>query len=242
LLVVSPHLDDAALSCAALLDRGEPVDVLTVFAGAPKPPRRGFWDTRCGFDSSAESIPARRREEETALAGHRLTYLDLFEMQYVDGPRPQAEAEHLVAAVADWLETTEDGTVALPAGAGWRTRLPSRVADRLIDRRGPPPHPDHVFVRDALLGRLPRPAGILLYEELPYLWAGPADGSVRRTAERHKLAADLVSVEIDRERKARRLRAYPSQLAHLSPPERPLDSASVLPPVERYWTLSARGR
>jgi LmbE family N-acetylglucosaminyl deacetylase len=242
LLLVSPHLDDAALSCAALLDRGEQVDVLTVFAGTPEPPQQGFWDARCGFASSAESIPARRLEEESALAGHRLSYLELFEMQYLDGPRPQAEADALVAAVTDWLEAAETGTVALPAGAGWRTRLPRRLVARLAHRRGPPPHPDHVFVRDALLGRLPASAKILLYEELPYLWAGAADGSVQRVAARHGLAADLVSVEIDRERKARRLGAYASQIAYLSPAERPLDSASVLPPVERYWSLSARER
>lgn len=216
--------------------------MLTVFAGAPEPPRRGFWDERCGFASSAESIPARRREEKVALAGHRLSFMDLFELQYVDGPRPETETNQVVAAVTEWVEALAGGTVALPAGAGWRTRLPRPLADRVAERRGPAPHPDHVFIRDAILGRLPGRAGLLLYEELPYLWAGRADGFVRRAAARHALTASLISVEIDRERKARRLGLYASQIAYLSPPERPLDSPSVLPPVERYWRLTPRGQ
>ena len=58
-LIVSPHLDDAAFSCAALLDRPRPADVLTVFAGTPDPPRRTSWDKRTGFDDSDAAMTAR---------------------------------------------------------------------------------------------------------------------------------------------------------------------------------------
>ena len=43
LLILSPHLDDAALSCAALIERDRAADVLTVFDGEPDPPRAGAW-------------------------------------------------------------------------------------------------------------------------------------------------------------------------------------------------------
>jgi LmbE family N-acetylglucosaminyl deacetylase len=240
LLVVSPHLDDAALSCAALLDRGEPVDVLTIFSGAPEPPQQGWWDERCGFASSAESMPARRREEENALkpGGHRIHLLDLLEEQHVEGPRPARDAERIAAAVRGWLAETEGGTVALPAGAGWAPHwLPARVAKRLREPRGPEPHPDHVFTRDALMAAGFGDSPLILYEELPYLWGGSAARAVGRAATARGYRAQLEIVPVDRERKARRLASYATQIPHLSPPEGRLDSPAVLPPTERYWRL-----
>src|SRR5436305_1067911 len=67
LLLVSPHPDDAALSCAALLARVEPIDVLTVFAGSPDPPSQGSWDRVTGFvDSTESSGDGRRTATSTA--------------------------------------------------------------------------------------------------------------------------------------------------------------------------------
>jgi LmbE family N-acetylglucosaminyl deacetylase len=243
LLLVSPHLDDAALSCAALLDRGEPVDVLTVFSGEPDPPRQGWWDERCGFASSAESMSARRREEENALGqdGHRIRLLDLLEEQHLEGLRPSEDAERIATAVQNWLAETDGGTVALPAGAGWSPYwLPTRVAKRLQAPRGPEPHPDHVFTRNALLAAGLGKTPLILYEELPYLWGGSAARAARRGASAHGYRAQLEVVPVDRERKAARLAAYPTQIPHLSPPEGRLDSPDVLPPVERYWRLRPR--
>jgi LmbE family N-acetylglucosaminyl deacetylase len=243
LLVVSPHFDDAALSCAALLDRGEPADVLTIFAGAPEPPQRGWWDERCGFASSAESVPARRREDESALApgGHRILLLDLLELQYLEGPRPSADADRIDEAVRDWLAESSGGTVAVPAGAGWAPhRLPPRVARRLREPRGPEPHHDHVFTRDALLRAGLDDASLVLYEELPYFWGGSAARAARRAASEHGYRAHLEVAPVDRERKAARLTSYASQIPHISPPEAPLDSPTVLPSTERYWRLRRR--
>lgn len=243
LLVVSPHFDDAALSCAAVLDRGEPVDVLTVCAGAPEPPRRGWWDERCGFATSAESVPARRREEERALGpdNHRLILLDLLERQHFEGPRAESDGERIVRAVRDWLAEAGAGTVVLPAGAGWTPRwLPPRLAQKLREPQGPEPHDDHVFTRDALLraelGEFP----LVLYEELPYLWGGSAERAARRAALAHGYRIQVEVVPVDRERKAARLASYTSQIAHLSPPAGRLDSPSTLPATERYWQLSRR--
>jgi LmbE family N-acetylglucosaminyl deacetylase len=242
LLVVSPHFDDAAFSCAALLERGWPVDVLTVCAGEPDPPRTGWWDLHCGFASSAESIPARRREDEEALraGGHRLRLLDLLELQYVDEPRPAEQADRIAQAVRSWLAESGAGTVALPAGAGWAPHwLPPRVAKALREPRGPEPHADHVFTRDAVLG-LDRAGDFVLYEELPYLLGGPADRAARRAAAEHGYRARVHTVTVDREAKAERIAAYASQVPFMSPPEGRLDSPDVLPPVERYWQLRRR--
>jgi LmbE family N-acetylglucosaminyl deacetylase len=242
LLVVSPHFDDAALSCSALLDRGEPVDVLTVFSGAPEPPQQGWWDEHCGFASSAESVPARRREDENALEpdGHHLHLLDLLEVQHFDGPRRAEDAVRIAGAVRDWL-AENGGTVALPAGAGWAPYwLPPRVAKKLREPRGPEPHHDHLFVRDAVLGAALDDAQLVLYEELPYLWGGSAARAARLAAQAHGYRTQREIVPVDRERKARRLAAYTSQIPYISPPEGRLDSPATLPPSERYWRLRGR--
>jgi LmbE family N-acetylglucosaminyl deacetylase len=243
LLVVSPHLDDAVFSCAAILGRGEPVEVLTVFAGEPQPPRQGWWDEVCGFASSAESVPARRLEDERALApqGHVRSYLDLLELQHFDGPRPAEDAGRIARAVQEWLTGKDGGTVALPAGAGWAPYwLPTRIAKRLREPRGPEPHGDHVFTRDAVLATDLGDASVILYEEIPYLWGGGADRAAKRAGAEHGYRVRLEVVPVDREAKARRIAAYASQIPHISPAEGRLDSPAVLPATERYWWLRRR--
>jgi LmbE family N-acetylglucosaminyl deacetylase len=240
LLLVSPHLDDAALSCSAILERDEAVDVLTVFAGGPEPPQQGWWDAECGFSSSAESIPARIREDEAAFAGtpHRRRYLTLLELQYVDGRRDD-EAEAIAAEVRSWLSKSPDGTVALPACAGCGLRPIVRRILRALGRPcHPPQHPDHLYVRDAALAALRESqAQLLLYEELPYLIGGPADGEATRIAGAGDWEVKPIAVPIDRRVKAERVAAYATQVGPLSPAEGRLDDPATLPPEERYWFL-----
>jgi LmbE family N-acetylglucosaminyl deacetylase len=237
LLLVAPHLDDAALSCSAVLERGEPVDVLTVCAGLPEPPQRGWWDAECGFSSSAESVPARLREDDAAFSGtpHRRRHLTLLELQYVDGGRAADEAETIAAEIGAWVAENPAGTVALPAGAG--CRLPSivRRVRRLLGKPcHPPQHPDHLYVREAALPSVG--SAVLLYEELPYLWGGGADREAHRAVASGWRSEPLV-VLVDRLSKAARVAAYASQVPHLSPPEGRLDEPGTLPAEERYWLL-----
>lgn len=244
--MVAPHPDDAALSCSSLLSLPGPIDVLTVLAGAPDPPRRGFWDVRCGFTGSEQSIPARRQEEAKALGGsvQRLELMDLVDCQYLDGPRPEAHRTALIERVTRWVsETDAPCTVAGPAGAGWR---PGPVASWLVRRGlarqpGPRPSPDHLFVREVLLDGLSGLGGVqlLLYEELPYAWGGPADKEAERAARAHSRTAQPLSLPVDRDAKARRVAAYKSQIAHISPPQGRVDDPRVLPATERYWRLAA---
>jgi LmbE family N-acetylglucosaminyl deacetylase len=188
LLVVSPHMDDAALSCGALIARDEPMDVLTVFAGAPDPPRQGDWDRLCNLGDSHEAVILRLAEEREAFAGtgHRVMTLDLVEAQYLDDPRPLCDAVPIADAILDWYRSSPDGTVALPAGAGRsfpsverlfgppigirRARIKRAVGpigrwamasvNSRMTQNGPPVvHEDHRFVRDAALRALRDVAG-----------------------------------------------------------------------------------
>jgi hypothetical protein len=242
LLLVSPHLDDAVFSCSAVLERAEAVDVLTVCAGSPDPPLRGWWDEDTGFSSSAESMPARLREDEEAFAGtpHRRSYLSLLELQYVEGARSDDESQAVAQAVGSWVSEHRSGTVALPAGAGCRSRPLVRRLLRLVGRPcHPPQHPDHLFVRDIVLPVLQEEpeARVLLYEELPYLLGGRADREAQRVAVHGGWDSEPIMIPIDRGAKAGRIAAYASQVVPISPPEGRLDDATTLPPEERYWLL-----
>jgi LmbE family N-acetylglucosaminyl deacetylase len=68
LLVISAHLDDAVLSCGALLASKPGSVVATVFAGKPRDSDNpGEWDNLSGFGSATEAIEARRAEDRSAL-------------------------------------------------------------------------------------------------------------------------------------------------------------------------------
>jgi hypothetical protein len=240
LLLLSPHFDDAALSCAALIDRAEPADIITVFAGSPDPPVQGDWDRRTGFRDSSASLSARLIEERAAFADtpHRLGTLSLLETQYRSGPRPEADVRTFVSAVSTWLTQNPEATVAAPAGAG---RVPGRVRNRLHRLAPPRPHrhPDHVFVRDAALSVLasfPR-ATPILYEEFPYLVGASANREIEKLVGKRKLSAIPIVVTVDREVKARRIATYETQVPHLRFEGKRVDDASDLPPIERYWLI-----
>ena len=241
LLLVSPHPDDAALSCAALLARVEPIDVLTVFAGSPDPPSQGSWDRVTGFVDSTESMPVRLAEERAAFARgpHRLVLLDVVEAQYLTGPRPPGDAKPIAAAVVDWLERHPRGVVAAPAGAGRAPRRLRTRIRRLVGEDTPTRHPDHLFVRDAVLDALescgdPRP---VLYEELPYLWGRAADREVERVVRGRGLVAEHIVVPLDRRAKAARIGIYATQAPHLEVRGRRVDYVEDLPERERFWLL-----
>ena len=238
-LVLEPHFDDAALSCAALLDRQAPLDVVTVFAGDPESPRRGSWDELAGFPDSTAALSARREEHASAFAGspHRVRALALVEQQYLDGPRGDSDLEAIGREVTEWAARNPGGLVALPAGAGWSAPGVLRRLARLAGRDRVRPHHAHLLVRDAALAALTDEWAPLLYEELPYLFGGPADRAVRAAARRAGRDALEVGEPVDRDRKAARIAHYVSQLPLISPDGRQLDDPAALPPVERYWLL-----
>jgi LmbE family N-acetylglucosaminyl deacetylase len=241
LLIISPHLDDAVLSCWALLARATPVEVLTVFAGAPVPPVRKAWDVAMGFEDSAESIRARLSEDAEAFAGtgHRRSHMALLDAQYVGGNRGPRDAEALAARLREWMNEGV-GCIAVPAGAGRPCRGPIERIRRVMTRvnRGYV-HPDHAFVRQVVLETVPPDSAIelLAYEEVPYTWAGssqPRLTSVARAAGRAVVPLDL---PVDRAAKARSIGAYRSQTAALVVEGRRVDDPAALPAEERYWRL-----
>lgn len=121
-LVVSPHLDDAVLSCSSLLERPD-VEVLSVFAGRPEVALSVSHDLKLGFADSDEAMDTRLAEDQQALEGYgvatrRLGHLDA---TYAGYPRPASTSRELRSALDEWLATVpqEDSpVVVLPAGTG----------------------------------------------------------------------------------------------------------------------------
>jgi hypothetical protein len=144
--VLSPHFDDAVLSCWHVLRAPGPVIVVNVFAGVPpEGTAPGWWDRLTGAWDAAARVRERASEDRAALAvaGRVPVNLDLFEAQH----RRHTESP---AAIAERIAPEVSGcdTVYAPAALG--------------------AHPDHALVRDAALCLHTRGARVLLYADMPH--------------------------------------------------------------------------
>ena len=222
-VVVSPHLDDAVLSCAHLLASVPDPVVVTVFAGNPPayPVPARPWDVQCGFGPDDDVMAARRDEDHAALAvlGATARHLDFVEYTYNPGDRPVAP-KSIAPVLAAAIAACDPTAVLIPFGLA---------------------NPDHDAThRAALLAVESIAAGVprLLYEDSGYkhipgmlawrvarlfrsgLWPTPA----------------CPDVTIDEGRKQRALACYPSQLLALED-DWQISAKLAAPAPEQYWRL-----
>ncbi len=225
-LLISPHLDDAVLSCGAWLAVHSGCTVLTLFAGLPRDGSRSTeWDARSGFASAAAAVAGRRHEDEQALRllDARPCWLDFTDGQYGEPADPAT----LAAAVRSVLQELQPDTVLLPLGLFHRDHLLA-----------------HEAAATALRGLGDGRLDVLAYEDVPYrgmpgllqqrLAALAADG-VQATPQADAPAiadADAAAAA----RKALALNAYPSQLRAFGADGLP---DAVRP--ERRWRLIDAG-
>ncbi len=119
IVVVSPHLDDAALGTAHLLARFPGSTVLTLYAGAPPayPDPPTDWDAAGGFRPGDDILALRREEDRRGLAvlGAEPVWLDLVDYQYLEDEdrTPAAEVAALLVVALEPLSPT---AVVLPMG------------------------------------------------------------------------------------------------------------------------------
>lgn len=169
-ILLSPHLDDAVLSCWHLLeDRQSNLAVVTVFAGLPLEGRRGTYDERCwnefeelrsllapDWDSRAVMLQ-RLDEDSSALSptGRKPVRLGLFDSQYASFADTPVQDS---ACLENELAKHFDGCSAL--------YLP-RAAPPVWAEFGQP-HIDHEHVREwgeeIAGGEVP----VAYYADLPY--------------------------------------------------------------------------
>lgn len=219
MLVLSPHYDDAVLSCGRLIGAYPGCRVLTVFAGLPQD--AGMltdWDNRCGFNSADQAMQMRSRENAKALTvlGAWPTDLEWPDAQY------RADAHGLPAGLAadigPWL-AREPRLVSAPLGLF---------------------HEDHVLLSDAVLQAMPLSGAILLlYEDQPY--RGKPDLVRDRLAQLQRRGFDLALHRPPRAASAllkqQAMAAYRSQLGELGLQRDALARLSE----EHYWEIRAPG-
>jgi hypothetical protein len=145
-IILSPHFDDAVLSCWDVLAGASEVLVVNVFAGEPPAGALGWWDRLAGASDSAMAV--RRRIEEDrqalALAGRAAVNLPFLDSQYrQDDQSPQEIVEALRGVVVP----------------GARIYAPASLGDH---------HRDHTAVRAAALALHAEGAEVTLYADLPH--------------------------------------------------------------------------
>ena len=143
-LIVSPHLDDAALSCAARIESRQVEAVTTIFAGLPSELEHlSDWDILTRANSARTRVAERRAEDAAAWnsLGINYSHRDNLEARgdRIDPTQLKREIEQVSAGFA---------RVFIPAGIGR--------------------HPQHVLVRDAALLAIAPGTQVVLYGELPY--------------------------------------------------------------------------
>lgn len=233
--VISPHLDDAALSCTMFLAANPGCRLTTVFASGPASVRPlTAWDRAARYFAEGADVTAVRRAEDSnaaALVNATAVHLGYWDRQYRNpgygytGPGEQA----LAPLIADDLLTTDAGNPAsawvIPLGLG---------------------HADHRLAADAGLlcaSRLwangHQPPAIFVYEELPYAVEDYGDVADRKDclAERgFTLVADgTLDFSTDRSLKMAVFRCHTSQRRALRRRAR----TAVRTP-ERVWRLALK--
>ncbi|HEY2024709.1 PIG-L deacetylase family protein [Paraburkholderia sp.] len=218
LLAISPHLDDAVLSCGLLLAAHPNAFVCTVFTAPPATDMTTEWDQAAGFTGAFEAMRARRAEDREALAcvGARPVHLRFCDAQYQTPPAPDALNTALHRAVLE----AEPTTMLIPLGLF---------------------HSDHLLVADACLTLMQRhPAvSVVAYEDVPYRsMPGAVQDRLCELGKRGYLAdtaqaLDTTVTPRHEQMKRAALDAYRSQLRAFG-----ADASARLFSPERYWRLS----
>jgi hypothetical protein len=113
--VLSPHPDDAVLSCWRLLTAPGDVRVINVFTAPPEASRVAWWDRLTAAADGASRMRERLAEDERALAraGRRALNLGLLDGQYRAERQSAAQIADRVAEVVG-----PDAQLVAPAGLG----------------------------------------------------------------------------------------------------------------------------
>jgi LmbE family N-acetylglucosaminyl deacetylase len=174
-IYISPHLDDAALSCGGLICEqarsGEPVEIWTVFTGVPdgsalSPLAREVHAAQ-GTQTAAETLAARIREDRSACAilGAAPRHLGMLDAIY----RTRPDGSPIYSEIFTPIDPVEAGIPAQLTETISGLLEPGDVIAGPLALGG---HVDHRVVR-AALERIGLPAWF--YADIPYLIRHPGD-------------------------------------------------------------------
>jgi LmbE family N-acetylglucosaminyl deacetylase len=247
-IYLSPHLDDAALSCGGAIARfvaaGQPCLVVNVCDGSPPPGAAfsafaAFQHERWGLPPD-EVVARRRAEDAAALAilgadGHGLGLLDaIYRM-----PAAYRDDATLFGPVAPADPLAADAGPALRALAA---RFPDAIIYAPLAVGG---HVDHRATQLLALELLDAGVTVAFYEDFPYAATPGAVEAQLAELGAARYAPAVVEIGAQLERKTAAIGAYASQLAtifagHGPMPEVVADYARRVAPAgaaygERVW-------
>jgi hypothetical protein len=163
LVVISPHFDDAGLSCVSLIANNPGAVLLTVFGGGPaKMDPISGWDAASQFHSGDDVVGIRRSEDVAACDLLRAIHVpfDFWDGQYRNETYAYAGASEGDELIAD-IGGSFDRALLEPGPAQGATRWAAPLGIL---------HADHIATNTAFLQWAERAAEIelLMYEDLPY--------------------------------------------------------------------------
>ncbi len=232
MVIVSPHFDDAALSCVSLFAQHPGAVLLTVFgAGPPEVDPLTRWDRASGFAPGDDVISARAAEDLDAcdVMGAHQVRLEHWDSQYrsarygYDGPPDRA-------SLMDSIVTSIDEVL----GKG------GTLADRVCHLAAPLGigHGDHRDATRAALICVQRSEGVdlVLYEDLPYAAERPRmRNKAIHAIEEAGFSLEPLPLEMPRGvDKSRVVGCYPSQVRALGSKR----IRTALHAEERYWRVT----
>ena len=225
LLVVSPHLDDAVISCGSLLLAHPGATVVTLFSASPPAYTDPLneHDTDCGFQPGVDTMAVRRDEDLRAMTavGATSSWLPFCQNSHVPRADPIAVPPGAVDALAAVIADVGPTCVIAPLGLS---------------------HPDHQACHAWALAVRDRssPVRWLWYSDLPYVFIPRVLAARFRALHAAGITATPAcpSVSNDADSKWRTFEHYGSQIAALEkwwPRLRDrLERAG-----ESYWTLDS---
>ncbi|GAB2921246.1 PIG-L deacetylase family protein [Streptomyces sp. NPDC059173] len=236
-VVISPHLDDAALSLAGLLPGlSAPRAVVTVHGGSPA---AGLpvseWDALCGFSSPAEAYRVRRAEDARCcdLLGAEQVLIDHPDGPYVgEGDEP--------SGLDLLLRSLAPGTrVLVPLGSNQPDHRAVRLRTQRVLAAAGAPEP-WVYADLPYTGHLPEWGTSGTGEALAASedW-GPAYRELRRT---HRLSVrhELLLSDEQWAGKREAVLCHASQLAALAPVHGAVLARTGPLRAELIWSIAAR--
>ena len=217
LAVISPHFDDAVLSCSQVLLAHPGSTVITVFGGRPSDGRWSGWDSVC-FRRGQDPMKVRQEEDRDAL---RALGASAVHLPFLDaGYGVTHSTEEITHALALKLDSLAPQSVLFPLGISHRDHVATqKAATNLVTTR---PH-----IRWCI------------YEELPYRFEYPELGLGQKVELQH-LGFALIRLALpcdpSKVAKFRAIRCYRSQLRALGW-KRIINSLRY----EQYWQISTVG-
>ncbi len=248
LVFISPHLDDAMLSCGVLLtslvNEKKKIRVITMFTQASEPPYTKAAKKvaeKSGFSEPVSMFKERKREDERSLKRLKLS---LHHKKFIDAlwrkKKITSKLEKMVSSIIPELVHVYPTSKHLFSGKiskldnDTRSDLVTEIENAIRPKQtifaplGIGGHIDHVMIRDVILS-ITRGKDTIFWEDFPYNSKHPEVEKFFQTDPRYYKIMEIFE---NVEKKKDLIQLYKSQLTSLFP------DGSIPNIPERYYTYN----